>query len=58
MIDIILSLILVLAVATAVFCIYRAKKNGKHCIGCPHSGKCGGSACGCVPVNKADSDEK
>ena len=26
--------------------IIHAKKNGKKCIGCPDSGKCGKSSCG------------
>ena len=48
----ILVLTIVLAIlGGAVFYIYKSKKNGKSCIGCPHSGgcagKCGDCACNC-----------
>jgi len=43
--------ILLLIVAGAVYAIYRSKKSGKKCIGCPDSGacsgKCSGSCAGC-----------
>jgi len=36
--------------------IYRSKKSGKKCIGCPDSGgctgKCGSCACGCGKAGK------
>ena len=36
--------------------IYRSKKSGKKCIGCPDSGSCSGScascACGCGKNDK------
>lgn len=34
------------AVAAAVRYIYKEKKRGARCVGCPYSGTCGGS-CGC-----------
>lgn len=40
MIDYIVVAILVVIVAAAVFYIYRAKKSGKKCIGCPDSCSC------------------
>ena len=40
---IIIAVVLVI-VALASFYIYKAKKSGKKCIGCPDSGKCN---CGC-----------
>ena len=49
MIDLILIIILAAIVAGIVFYLYRAKKRGETCIGCPYAkqcgGKCGGS-CG------------
>lgn len=36
--------------------IYRSKKSGKKCIGCPDSGSCSGNcsgcACGCGKTDK------
>ncbi len=37
--------------------VYREKKKGRKCIGCPHSGSCSGScgscsgSCGCHKTN-------
>lgn len=49
--DIIIAVILVVIIAAASLYIYKAKKSGKKCIGCPDSGSCGGScgscSCGC-----------
>ena len=38
--------ILVAIAAAAVYSIYRSKKSGKKCIGCPDSGSCSGN-CQC-----------
>ena len=51
MADVIVVAVVVLAIAAAVYYIYRAKKNGKKCIGCPYSGQCGGR-CGSNLDNK------
>ncbi|MBQ8763446.1 MAG: FeoB-associated Cys-rich membrane protein [Clostridia bacterium] len=50
--DIIIIAVLVIIVGIAALYIYRAKKKGKKCIGCPDSGSCayaknGGCTCGC-----------
>lgn len=51
--NIIIVAILLVIVGLAVFYVYRAKKKGKKCIGCPDSGSCstskceGGCNCGC-----------
>lgn len=45
--NIIIIAILVVIVGLAALYIYRAKKKGQKCIGCPHSGKCGASNCEC-----------
>ena len=40
MVDIILILILILAVGGAAYYIYKAKKGGRKCIGCPYADAC------------------
>jgi len=40
--DIIIVAVIVLIIGSALFYIYKAKKSGKKCIGCPDSGSCGG----------------
>lgn len=48
--DLLIVLILVLILGGAAFYIYRAKKKGVKCIGCPDAKTCGGncgSCCGC-----------
>lgn len=42
--DIIIIAVLVIILGLAAFYVYKAKKSGKKCIGCPDSGSCG---CGC-----------
>ena len=41
MIDFIIILVIAAIVGSASFYIYRAKKCGKKCIGCPDSATCG-----------------
>ena len=43
----ILIAVLVLIVGGAAFYIYKAKKSGRKCIGCPDSGSCSGNCSGC-----------
>lgn len=51
--DIIIAVIIIAIVAAASLYIYKAKKSGKKCIGCPDggscssSGGCGSCSCGC-----------
>ena len=50
--DIIVIAIVLLIVGLAAFYVYRAKKSGQKCIGCPHSKACStksssGCSCGC-----------
>lgn len=52
MTDIIAIIVLFLIAAGALLYIYKAKKSGAACIGCPHAGKCAKShgshsQCGC-----------
>ncbi len=44
--DVILVAVLVLILGLAAFAVYKSKKSGKKCIGCPDSGCCSGH-CGC-----------
>jgi len=43
--NIILIIVLLAAVGGAGWYIYKAKKSGKKCIGCPDSGSCSQSQC-------------
>lgn len=45
--NIIIIAIVVVIVGLASLYIYRAKKKGKKCIGCPDGGSCSGSCGGC-----------
>jgi hypothetical protein len=50
MADIIIGLIIVAMVGLAIRYIYKAKKSGVKCIGCPNAGTCGSKntgSCGC-----------
>ena len=40
--ELIIIAIVVLIVAAAIIYIYRAKKRGQKCIGCPYSKECSG----------------
>ncbi len=42
--SIIVALVILAIVALAGLYIYRAKKKGTRCVGCPHGGSC--SSCG------------
>ena len=44
--NIIIAVIIIVIVGAAGLYIYKAKKSGKKCIGCPDGGSCSGS-CGC-----------
>ena len=46
MLDMIIVLVLLLVLGGAGLYIYKAKKQGKACIGCPHAKQCG-SKCSC-----------
>lgn len=47
MTDLIIILILAAIVASAGCYVYKAKKSGKKCIGCPDSASCGSGASAC-----------
>lgn len=46
LINIILVIVLVCIVGAIIFYLYRAKKRGEKCIGCPYAKQCGGGKCG------------
>lgn len=43
--DIIVLTVLAVILFSAAGYIYKAKKSGKKCIGCPEGGSCGSSGC-------------
>ena len=52
MIDIVVTLIVLAIILPASIYIYRAKKNGRKCIGCPDSKNCAGSCPSCLHDKK------
>ena len=56
MTDIIIIAVLVVIIGLAGLYVYKAKKSGKKCIGCPDgsscSGSCGSCSCGCSEAAK------
>ena len=47
MTDLLIVVIVAATVALAGTYVYKAKKRGQTCIGCPHSKTCGRKNCGC-----------
>ncbi len=45
--NLIIILIVVAVLGLAGLYIYKSKKSGKKCIGCPDSGACSGNCSGC-----------
>lgn len=43
--DLVVSAVIIAVIGAAVIYIYRAKKKGKKCIGCPDSGCCSQEHC-------------
>lgn len=46
-VDYIIIAVVLAIVGGAALYIWKAKKNGKKCIGCPDSGSCSGHCSGC-----------
>ena len=61
MANIIIIAVIALIFGGAVFYIYKAKKSGKRCIGCPDGGTCGSKnntdSCGCCCGCQGDEDK-
>ena len=47
MTDIVIILVVAAILALAGLYVYKAKKSGQKCIGCPHSKTCASKSCGC-----------
>ena len=47
MVNVILIILLAGIIGGAVIYIYRAKKRGQKCIGCPHAKTCKSNQCNC-----------
>ncbi|MBQ7975740.1 MAG: FeoB-associated Cys-rich membrane protein [Clostridia bacterium] len=45
--NIILVVILLLIAGGAGLYLYKAKRKGEHCIGCPYAKQCGSKSCNC-----------
>jgi len=45
--NLILALVLAVIIGLAAFYIYKAKKSGAKCIGCPSGTACSKGCCGC-----------
>ena len=45
---VIVAVILVVIIGAAAWYVYKAKKSGKKCIGCPDGGSCGKNGCCCA----------
>lgn len=54
--DLIAIGIIVVIIGLAAFYIYKAKKSGKKCIGCPDSGSCGSHSCHCCEGHAAEKE--
>jgi len=46
-VDYVIIAVIALILGCAVFYIYKAKKSGKKCIGCPDGATCSGKCSGC-----------
>ncbi len=42
LVDYLIIAVLAAVLGLAIWSVYKAKKNGKKCIGCPDSGSCSG----------------
>lgn len=56
--NIIIGIVILAIVALAVRYIYKAKKSGKKCIGCPDGGSCSSGSCGCGCGCCSDENEE
>lgn len=56
--NIIIAVIIIVIVAAASLYIYKAKKSGKKCIGCPDGGSCSSGSCGSCSCGCGGTEEK
>ncbi len=45
--NIIIAVAIIIIIGLAFFYVYKAKKSGKKCIGCPDGDSCGTKSCTC-----------
>ena len=45
--DLVLVIIIALILGLVIFYLWRARKRGVKCVGCPDSGSCSGKCAGC-----------
>ncbi len=55
--NIIVIVIVVCIIGSIVCYLYRAKKRGETCIGCPYSKQCGGNCSGGCDNSKKDNQK-
>ncbi len=57
--DLIIIVILLCIISSIIVYLYRAKKKGKTCIGCPYGGQCSSSQEGgcCANHKKGDMEQ-
>ena len=46
-VNVVLVAVLVIIVGAASIYLYKAKKSGQKCVGCPYAKKCGSTKCSC-----------
>lgn len=56
--NIIIAVIIVAIIGAASLYIYKAKKSGKKCIGCPDGGSCSSGSCGSCSCGCGGAEEK
>lgn len=55
--NIIVIAIVLCVIGSIVLYLYRAKKRGEACIGCPYAKQCGGACSGSCDNTKTDDHE-
>ena len=45
MVDIVIIAVIAVITGLAAFYVYKSKKQGKKCIGCPYNGNCASCSC-------------
>ena len=58
MTDIVILIVIGLIVGLAGGYVYKAKKSGKKCIGCPDGASCSGHCSGCCGCDSCGSAEE
>jgi len=55
--NVIIVAVLVVVVGLASLYVYKAKKSGKKCIGCPGGGSCSGACGSCLHCGGNDAEK-